>query len=92
MTGSTVKCVICRPDDRLAAKAAAIDIAMKSYAPDIQLARTRIPRMTESSFSFPGTSMPFLLEEPHRGATPGRRGCLPVGGSGGNRLAPSKDG
>jgi hypothetical protein len=35
---------------------------MKSYAPDIQLGRTRIPRMTETSFSFSRTSKPYLLE------------------------------
>jgi hypothetical protein len=35
---------------------------MKSYVPDIQLSRTRIPRMTESSFSFSRTSKPYLLE------------------------------
>ena len=37
-------------------------LEIKSHAPDIQLARTRIPRMTESSFSFLRTSKPYLLE------------------------------
>jgi hypothetical protein len=40
-----------QPNDSLPARALLIGIEMKSYAPDIQLARTRIPRMTESSFS-----------------------------------------
>jgi hypothetical protein len=35
---------------------------MKSYTLDIQLARTRIPRMTEPSFSSLGNSKPYLLE------------------------------
>jgi hypothetical protein len=51
-----------RPDDRLAARAVSVGIEMKSYASDIQLSRTRIPRMTESSFSFSRTSKPYLLE------------------------------
>src|ERR1700679_2019447 len=51
-----------RPDDRLAARAISVGIEMKSYVPDIQLSRTRIPRMIESSFSFSRTSKPYLLE------------------------------
>jgi hypothetical protein len=48
-----------RPEDRLAVRA--VSIEMKSFAPDIQLSRTRIPRMTESSFSS-HTAKPYLLE------------------------------
>jgi hypothetical protein len=51
-----------RPDDISAAKAISVGLEVKSHAPDIQLSRTRIPRMTESSFSFSSTCKPFLLE------------------------------
>jgi len=51
-----------RPDDISAAKAISVGLEVKSHAPDIQLSRTRIPRMTESSFRFSSTYKPFLLE------------------------------
>jgi hypothetical protein len=51
-----------QPDDRLATRAVSLGVQIKSYAPDTRLARTRIPRMTESSFSFSRTSKPYLLE------------------------------
>jgi hypothetical protein len=51
-----------RPDDISAVKAISVGLEINSRAPDIQPSRTRIPRMTESSFSFSSTCMPFLLE------------------------------
>jgi hypothetical protein len=35
---------------------------MNSYAPDIQLSRTGIPRITQLSFGFWGSAKPYLLE------------------------------
>jgi hypothetical protein len=51
-----------RPDDITAAKAISVGLEVNSHAPDIQLSRTRIPRMTESSFSSSSNCKPFLLE------------------------------
>jgi hypothetical protein len=51
-----------RPDDISAAKAIAAGLVVKFHVPDIQLSRTRIPRMTESSFNFSSACKPFLLE------------------------------
>jgi hypothetical protein len=52
----------CRTDDIWAAKAISVALEVKSHAPDIHLSRTRIPRMTESSFSFSSSVKPLLLE------------------------------